>query len=144
MVVQLCSVKRAESYHVERLLLLMLVCFLPCCDHTGCANTQVMATSALLLEQCVSYRMPFASPVTRHRPRFTVHALAARRSRHGCGRYSSQCSACVNEQMQFANCSDTASEQGRLLGRTAVNRRSLGVAAVILSCVTPLQTLAGE
>ncbi|KAL0027494.1 hypothetical protein WJX77_005662 [Trebouxia sp. C0004] len=44
--------------------------------------------------------------------------------------------------MQFANGSDTASEQGRLLDRTAVNRRSLGVAAVILSFMTPLQTLA--
>ena len=103
-----------------------------------------MATSALLLEQCVSYRIPFASPMTRHRPRFTVHALAARRSRHGCGRHSSQCCACVNEQMQFANGSDTASEQGRLLDCTSVNRRSLGVAAVILSFMTPLPTLAGE
>ena len=110
----------------------------------GCTNTPKMATSALLLEQCVSYRVPFASPVTRHRPRFTVHALVARRSRHGRGRHSSQCSVCVSEQMQFANGSDTTSEQGRLLDRTAVNRRSLGVAAVILSFMTPLQTLAGE
>ncbi|KAL0022668.1 hypothetical protein WJX79_007653 [Trebouxia sp. C0005] len=44
--------------------------------------------------------------------------------------------------MQFANAPDTTSEQGKLLGRPAVNRRSLGVAAVILSFMTPLQTLA--
>ncbi len=46
--------------------------------------------------------------------------------------------------MQIANGSDTASEQGRLLDRAPVNRRSLGVAALILSFMTPLQTLAGE
>ncbi|KAL0043736.1 hypothetical protein WJX82_003799 [Trebouxia sp. C0006] len=44
--------------------------------------------------------------------------------------------------MQIANGSDTASEQGRLLDRAPVNRRSLGVAALILSFMTPLQTLA--
>jgi len=108
------------------------------------APTVAMATSALLLEPCVSYQTPFASPMTRHRPRFIVPALAARRIRRGCGRHSSQCCACVNEQMQIANGSDTASEQGRLLDRTPVNRRSLGVAALILSLMTPLQTLAGE
>ena len=139
--VQLCSVKRAESYHVELLLLMLLFSLL---QLYGCDNIQTMATSALLLEQCVSYRMPFASPVTRHRPSFAVHALAARRSHHGCGRHCSQCSVCVSQQMQFANAPDTTSEQGKLLGRPAVNRRSLGVAAVILSFMTPLQTLAGE
>ena len=135
------SVKRAESYHVERW---CLCCSLHCCNYTGCTNTLAMATSALLLEQCVSYQTPFASPMTRHRPRFIVHALAARRIRRGCGRHSSQRCACVNEQMQIANGSDTASEQGRLLDRTPMNRRSLGVAALILSLMTPLQTLAGE
>ena len=44
----------------------------------------------------------------------------------------------------MANGSETASEQGRPLDRSPVNRRSLGVAALVLSFMAPLQTLAGE
>ena len=145
-VVQLCLVERAESYHVDRLLLVLLfsLVLFRLLQSYGCINIQTMATSAVLLEQCVSYPMPFVSPVTRHRPRCIVHVFAARGSGHGRGRRSSQCSVCVSEQTQFDNASHTTSEQGRLLDRTAVNRRSLGVAAVLLSFTTPLQTLAGE